>query len=115
MLERKARTEATVDFPFPYLTALPGYSILTPNFLCTNPFTPITTMATRHVVFEVSQAENGSWSALGIGDDIFTGGGDFEELKVNVVEAIRAHFSGEDCEKFEVRLAQLLSQFMFAA
>jgi hypothetical protein len=72
-------------------------------------------MATRHVVFEVSQAENGSWCAIGIGDDIFTEGGDFEELKVNAVEAIRTHFSGEDCEKFEVLLAQLLSQFMFAA
>ena len=72
-------------------------------------------MATRHVVFEVSQAEDGTWSALGIGDDVFTEGGDFEELKVNAVEAIRAHFSGEDCDKFEVRLAQILSQFMFAA
>jgi hypothetical protein len=72
-------------------------------------------MATRYVVFDVSQAENGSWCALGIGNDIFTEGGDFEELKVNTVEAIRAHFSGEDCEKFEVLLAQVLSEFMFAA
>ena len=55
-------------------------------------------MATRHVVFEVSQAEDGSWTALGIGDDIFTQGRDFEELKVNAVEAIRTHFSGENCE-----------------
>jgi hypothetical protein len=72
-------------------------------------------VATKHVVFEVSQAEDGSWTALGIGDDIFAAGGDLEELKVNAVEAIRAHFSGEDFDKFEVRLAQLLSQFMFAA
>jgi hypothetical protein len=72
-------------------------------------------VATKHVVFEVSQGEDGSWTALGIGDDIFTEGSDFEELKVNAVEAIRTHFSGEDFEKFEVRLAQLLSQFMFAA
>jgi hypothetical protein len=72
-------------------------------------------MATRHVVFEVSQAEDGSWTALGIGDDIFTEGSDLEELKVNAIEAIRAHFAGEDCDKFEVGLAQLLSQFMFAA
>jgi hypothetical protein len=79
------------------------------------PRKPSQPMATRHVVFEVSQAENGPWCALGIGDDIFTEGSDFEELKVNAVEAIRAHFSGEDCEKFEVLLAQVLSQFMFAA
>ena len=72
-------------------------------------------MPTRHVVFEVSQAEDGSWTALGIGDDIFTEGSDLEELKVNAIEAIRAHFSGEDCDKFEVGLAQLLSQFIFAA
>jgi hypothetical protein len=71
-------------------------------------------MPTRHVVFEVSQAEDGSWTASGIGDDIFTQGRDFEELKVNAVEAIRTHFSGEDCEKFEVGMAQLLSQFIFA-
>jgi hypothetical protein len=71
-------------------------------------------MPTRHVVFEVSQAEDGSWTALGIGDDIFTQGRDFEELKVNAVEAIRTHFSGEDCGKFEVGMAQLLSQFIFA-
>jgi hypothetical protein len=91
------------------------YFIAEFSFTCTNQRKTPQPMATRHVVFEVSQAENGSWSALGIGDDIFTEGGDFEELKVNAVEAIRAHFSGEDCEKFEVRLAQLLSQFMFAA
>ena len=72
-------------------------------------------MATKHVVFVVSQAEDTSWTAAGIGDDIFTEAADLEELKVNIVEAIRTHFSGEDCEKFEVRLAQLLSQFMFAA
>jgi len=71
-------------------------------------------MPTRHVVFEVSQAEDGSWTAFGIGDDIFTQARDFEELKVNAVEAIRTHFSGEDCEKFEVGMAQLLSQFIFA-
>jgi len=71
-------------------------------------------MATRHVVLEVSQAEDSSWIAAGIADDIFTQGADLEELKVNAVEAIRVHFLGEDCEKFEVRLAQLVSQFMFA-
>jgi hypothetical protein len=72
-------------------------------------------VATKHVVFEISQAEDGSWTALGIGDDIFAEGSDLEDLKVNTVEAIRAHFSGEDFDKFEVRLAQLLAQFMFAA
>ena len=72
-------------------------------------------MLLRHLVFEVVPQEDGTWTAVGIGDDIFTQGHDFEDLKVNTLEAIRAHFSGEDCDKFEVRLAQVVSQFVFAA
>jgi hypothetical protein len=34
---------------------------------------------------------------------------------VNALEAVRAHFHEEDCDKFEVRLAQVVSQFVFAA
>src|ERR1700730_824451 len=114
---RARRAQIQNEFGLRRLTAHPAYPILSPSFifLCTTYRKPSQKMATRHVVFEVSQAEDGTWSALGIGDDVFTEGGDFEELKVNAVEAIRAHFSGEDCDKFEVRLAQILSQFMFAA
>jgi hypothetical protein len=72
-------------------------------------------MALKHLVFEVVQQKDGSWTAAGIGDDIFTEGSDLEDLKVNALEAIRAHFSDEEAEKFEVRLAQVVSQFMFAA
>ena len=90
------------------------YSSLSVLFSSTRHRKLLLPMATRHVVLEVSQAEDGSWTALGIGDDIFTEGRDFEELKVNAVEAIRTHFSGENCEKFDVGLVQLLSQFIFA-
>jgi hypothetical protein len=72
-------------------------------------------MLLRHLVFEVLSHQDGSWTASGIGDDIFTQGNDFEDLKVNALEAVRAHFHEEDCDKFEVRLAQVVSQFVFAA
>jgi hypothetical protein len=72
-------------------------------------------MLLKHLVFEVVPQEDGTWTAVGIGDDIFTQGSDFDELKVNALEAVRAHFHDEDCDKFEVRLAQVVSQFVFAA
>jgi hypothetical protein len=72
-------------------------------------------MILKHLVFEVIPQEDGTWIAVGIGDDIFTQGSDFEDLKVNALEAIRVHFSDEDYGKFEVRLAQVVSQFVFAA
>jgi len=75
----------------------------------------IHSMFLKHLVFEVVPQEDGSWTAIAIGDDIFTQGTDFEELKVNALEAVRAHFFDEDCDKFEVRLAQVVSQFVFAA
>ena len=72
-------------------------------------------MTLKQLVFEVGSQEDGTWTAAGIGDDIFTQGIDLEDLKVNTVEAIRAHFHDEDCDKFEVRFAQVISQFSFAA
>jgi hypothetical protein len=72
-------------------------------------------MAIKQLVFEVGPLEDGTWTAVGIGDDIFTQGTDIEDMKVNTVEAIRAHFYDENCDKFEVRFAQVVSQFVFAA
>ena len=72
-------------------------------------------MAIKQLVFEVGPLEDGTWTAVGIGDDIFTQGTDIEDMKVNTVEAIRAHFYEENCDKFEVRFAQVVSQFVFAA
>jgi hypothetical protein len=72
-------------------------------------------MVLKHLVFEVIQQKAGNWTASAIADDIFTEGSDFEDLKVNTVEAIRAHFFDEECDKFEVCLAQVVSQFVFAA
>ena len=72
-------------------------------------------MAIKQLVFEVGPLEDGTWTAVGIGDDIFTQGTDIEDMKVNTVEAIRAHFYEENCDKFEVRFTQVVSQFVFAA
>lgn len=68
----------------------------------------------KQLVFEVVQQHDGGWTAVGIGDEIFTEGCDFEELKVNAIEAVRAHFFDEEADKFEIRLAQVVSQFVFA-
>jgi hypothetical protein len=72
-------------------------------------------MVLKQLVFEVVQQDDGGWTAVGIGDDIFTEGSDFEDLKVNTIEAVRAHFFNEEADKFEIRLAQVVSQFVFAA
>ncbi|HYY30797.1 MAG TPA: hypothetical protein VE860_22865 [Chthoniobacterales bacterium] len=72
-------------------------------------------MVLKHIVFEVIQQKNGHWTAAGIADDIFTEGSDFEDLKVNTIEAIRAHFFDEQCDKFEVCFTEVVSQFVFAA
>jgi hypothetical protein len=68
----------------------------------------------KQLVFEVVQQHDGGWTAVGIGDEIFTEGCDFEDLKVNAIEAVRAHFFDEEADKFEIRLAQVVSQFVFA-
>jgi hypothetical protein len=69
----------------------------------------------KQLVFEVVQQHDGGWTAVGIGDEIFTEGCDFEDLKVNAIEAVRAHFFDEEANKFEIRLAQVVSQFVFAS
>jgi hypothetical protein len=68
----------------------------------------------KQLVFEVVQQHDGGWTAVGIGDEIFTEGCDFEDVKVNTIEAVRAHFFDEETDKFEIRLAQVVSQFVFA-
>jgi predicted RNase H-like HicB family nuclease len=69
----------------------------------------------KELVFEVSQDEDGTWVAAGIGDDIFTQGANLDELKANISEAIRVHFAGEYYHDFKVRLDKVLSRFTVAA
>jgi predicted RNase H-like HicB family nuclease len=72
-------------------------------------------MAQKALVFEVSQEEDGTWVAAGIGDDIFTQGANLDELKANITEAVLVHFAGEYYHDFVVRLDKVLSQFTVAA
>lgn len=67
-------------------------------------------MDPRQIVFEITQEEDGSYVAAGVWHDIFTQGDTLEELKANIVEAVRAHFRGEDIWKFEVHLDRQLEQ-----
>jgi predicted RNase H-like HicB family nuclease len=68
-------------------------------------------MAPKQLVFEISKEEDGTLVAVGVGDDIFTQGADMDELKVNIKEAVLAHFAGEDYHDFEVHLDKAVSQF----
>jgi predicted RNase H-like HicB family nuclease len=68
-------------------------------------------MHQKELVFEVSQEEDGTWVAVGIGDDIFTQGADMDELEANIREAVLVHFAGEDYHEFVVRLDKVVSQF----
>jgi hypothetical protein len=65
----------------------------------------------KELVFEISQEEDGTWIAVGIGDDIFTQGADMDELKANITEAVLVHFAGEDYRDFVVRLDKVVSRF----
>jgi predicted RNase H-like HicB family nuclease len=67
------------------------------------------------IAFEITQEEDGSYVAAGVGHDIFTQGETFEEMKANIEEAIRVHFHGEDVWRFEVHLDRPVEQFAFAA
>jgi len=44
------------------------------------------------LVFEVTQEADGGYVAECLGEDIFTQGQTWEELRANVVEAVRAFF-----------------------
>jgi predicted RNase H-like HicB family nuclease len=69
----------------------------------------------KELVFEVSQEEDGTWVAVGIGDDIFTQGADMDELKANITEAVLTHFDGDNYHDFVVRLDKEVSQFVVFA
>ena len=44
------------------------------------------------LIFEVNEAEEGCYWAKSLGESIFTEGDTWEELKSNVLEAVRCHF-----------------------
>jgi len=46
----------------------------------------------RELVFEVTEEPEGGFSAEAIGENIFTQGDTWEELRENVLDATKAHF-----------------------
>ena len=45
-----------------------------------------------NIVFEVIQEEDGGFSAECLSEDIFTQGDTWEELKINITEAVKAFY-----------------------
>lgn len=46
----------------------------------------------RELVFEVSQEEDGGYTAEALGESIFTQGDSWEELRRNAADAVEAYF-----------------------
>lgn len=46
----------------------------------------------ENIVFEVIQEEDGGFSAECLSEDIFTQGDTWEELKINITEAVKAFY-----------------------
>jgi len=49
----------------------------------------------RELIFEVTEEPEGGYSAEAIGENIFTQGDTWEELRLNVQDATRLHFEGD--------------------
>ena len=47
---------------------------------------------TKNIVFEIIQEDDGGFVAECLSEDIFTQGDSWEELKVNVTEAVKAFY-----------------------
>ena len=56
-------------------------------------------MATREVIFEVTEALEGGYDARALGHSIFTQGDDWEDLKEMVRDAVTCHFGDEEAPR----------------
>ena len=57
----------------------------------------------QEIIFLVKESPEGGYEAQALGHSIFTGADTFEELKHEVLDAVRCHFDEEDMPKI-VRL-----------
>jgi predicted RNase H-like HicB family nuclease len=57
----------------------------------------------EELVFEVTQEEDGGYSAKAVGESIFTQGDTWEELREMAVDAVKCHF-GESAGPARIRL-----------
>ena len=67
----------------------------------------------NEIIFLVEEAPEGGYTARALGQSIFTEGGDLEDLRRNVQEAVRCHFEEGQSPKF-IRLHQVHEEVIFA-
>ena len=54
------------------------------------------------LVFLVTEAEEGGYTARAVDHDLFTDAESLDELKVNISEAVDCHFTRNDNSKIEI-------------
>ena len=52
-------------------------------------------MVSSEIIFEVKDSPEGGFEAQALGFSIFTEGGNYEELKSNIREAVKCHFESD--------------------
>lgn len=65
------------------------------------------------LVFEVTQEPDGGYVAECLGEDIFTQGDSWDELRTNILEAVRAYFFDAKPPQ-RIRLHQVRDEVMAA-
>lgn len=66
------------------------------------------------LLFEVTQEEDGSYSARAVGESIFTQGDTWDALRVMALDAVKCHFD-EDSAPKSIRLHLVREEVLFAA
>ena len=55
----------------------------------------------NEIIFLVEDAIEGGYTARALGESIFTEGGDLEELRANIREAVDCHFQPDEIAAIE--------------
>lgn len=50
----------------------------------------------KEIIFQIEESVDGGYEARAIGYSIFTEGETYEEVKINIKEAIRCHFEEDE-------------------
>jgi predicted RNase H-like HicB family nuclease len=66
------------------------------------------------LLFEVTQEEDGTYSARAVGESIFTQGDSWEELRTMALDAVKCHFDEGKAPK-NIRLHLLREEILSAA
>ena len=61
-------------------------------------------MNPKDLEFRITKEDDGSLVASCVNEDIVTQGSDFEDLKANIEDAIRVHFSDSGVKEFNAHL-----------